>query len=153
MSQWEFITRVANDRTRVRQKKTDISFFLVGICKRKTKKPPLNAADLLSLSAGEEKETETSGHVAWGHPRCCLRLHFDLNPLLFHALGWMALWKMHSHCKFIHNIDHILIKLTGVDRPWKDLLVLERSEPPDSPKATTATCSLIVTLFCWHIWS
>ena len=42
---------------------TDISFFLVGICK-KTKKPPLNAADLLSLSAGEEKETETSGHVA-----------------------------------------------------------------------------------------
>ena len=43
--------------------KTNISFFLVGICK-KTKKPPLNAADLVSLSAGEEKETETSSHVA-----------------------------------------------------------------------------------------
>ena len=49
---------------------------------------------------------------------------------------------MHRHCKFIHNINHILIKLTGVERPWKDLLVLERSEPPESPKATTATCLL-----------
>ena len=82
-------------------------------------------------------------------PGAACDCNFDFNPLLFIAFERLNCYeKRHRHCKFIHNIDHILIKLTGVDRPWKDLLVLERSEPPDSPKATTATCLLILTLFC-----